>query len=160
MFAPATGQAGTPVPQVRRFALPARARPPAPWRGGSCHHEGTHHTTVPLEDNMAIESIGNSVTVKINPATETSPEGLLANAELHFHDGPLAGLKLVGFTIWAGRHGRRTITFPARHYNTNRTRRSFTLLRDLAGHDASDALRRLILEAYAAAVTPPPDITD
>jgi len=36
--------------------------------------------------------------------TSTStPAGKLADAELHFTDGPLAGLKLVGFGVWERR---------------------------------------------------------
>ena len=38
--------------------------------------------------------------VKIVPRTAGAPAGKLADAELHFSDGLLAGLKLVGFTVW------------------------------------------------------------
>ena len=35
--------------------------------------------------------------IKFVPNVKSSPVGKLADAELHFSDGPLAGLKLVGF---------------------------------------------------------------
>ena len=38
-----------------------------------------------------------SMTVKIVVNDKGNPPGKLAEAELHFSDGPLAGLKLIGF---------------------------------------------------------------
>ena len=38
----------------------------------------------------------DSVTVKITANDKGNPPGKLADAELHFADGPLAGLKLIG----------------------------------------------------------------
>ena len=56
----------------------------------------------------------------------------LADAELHFHGGPLAGLKLIGFAVWERRSGGgRNVTFPARQYSVNGERRSFALLRSI-----------------------------
>ena len=43
--------------------------------------------------------------VKITPNEKGNPPGKLADAELHFGDGPLAGLKLIGFSIWERRGG-------------------------------------------------------
>ena len=43
----------------------------------------------------------DSMTVKINPNDKANPVGKLADAELHFTGGPLEGLKLIGFGIWA-----------------------------------------------------------
>jgi hypothetical protein len=41
--------------------------------------------------------------------------GKLADAELQFHTGILAGLKLLGLAIWERRTGSgRNVTFPAR----------------------------------------------
>jgi|SRR5262245_44975850 len=78
-----------------------------------------------------------------------SPPGKLADAELHFTDGPLEGLKLIGFSVWERRSGGgRNVTFPARQYTVNAERRSFALLRatrDMADHDR---IRDLILAAY------------
>ena len=90
--------------------------------------------------------------IKVVPAPEGSPAGKLADAELHFTDEPLVGLKLVGFGIWEGRSGGgQSVTFPSRQYTVNGERRSFTLLRALSGRDAADSLRDQILAAYAAA---------
>src|SRR4029077_5412022 len=75
----------------------------------------------------------------------------LADAELHFTAGPLAGLKLIGFAIWERRGGSgRNVTFPARQYSLNGERRSFALLRPIADTTAQHAGRDRILEAYAA----------
>ena len=89
--------------------------------------------------------------VKIIPNDKTNPPGKLADAELHFTDGALDGLKLIGFGIWERRTGSgRNVTFPARQYSVNGERRSFSLLRPLNGDaTAQDRLRELILEAYA-----------
>jgi hypothetical protein len=80
-----------------------------------------------------------------------NPAGKLADAELHFTDGPLAGLKLIGFGIWERRNAAgRNVTFPARSYSVNGERRSFALLRPLADLTAQDSIRTAILDAYAA----------
>ena len=53
--------------------------------------------------------------VKITPNDKGNPPGKLADAELHFTDGTLAGLKLIGFGIWERKSGgHRNVTFPAR----------------------------------------------
>lgn len=77
-----------------------------------------------------------------------TPAGKLADAELHFATGPLAGLRLVGFAVWEGKRGGRNVTFPARNYSVNGERRSFALLRPITDTAPHDALRDLILEAY------------
>jgi hypothetical protein len=78
-----------------------------------------------------------------------NPPGKLADAELHFSDGPLAGLKLIGFAIWERRSGGgRNVTFPARQYSVNGERRSFALLRAVADTCAQEGIKDLILEAY------------
>ena len=43
------------------------------------------------------------MTVKFTPNDKGNPPGKLADAELHFTDGPLEGLKLIGFGF--GRRG-------------------------------------------------------
>jgi hypothetical protein len=87
------------------------------------------------------------MTIKFISAAGTLP-GKLADVELHFPDGPLAGLKLIGFVVWARRTGDgRNVTFPARSYSINGERRSFALLRPIA--EANDRLRDEILMAYA-----------
>ena len=90
------------------------------------------------------------MTVKIAPNDTNNPPGKLADAELHFTDGPLDGLKLIGFAIWERRTGNgRNVTFPARQYSVNGERRSFALLRPTGDATAHDRVRELILQAYA-----------
>jgi len=67
--------------------------------------------------------------VKIIANDRGNPPGKLADAELHFNHGLLAGLKLVGFSI--------------------RERRSFALLRPIGGVTAQNAVGERILDAYA-----------
>jgi hypothetical protein len=87
--------------------------------------------------------------VKISRNDKGNPPGKLADAELHFAEGALDGLKLIGFSIWERRNGGgRNVTFPARQYSVNGERRSFALLRPLADGGAQDKLRDLILHAY------------
>ena len=87
--------------------------------------------------------------VKITPNDKGNPVGKLADAELHFNDGALEGLKLIGFAIWERRSGTgRNVTFPARQYSVNGERRSFALLRPILDAAAQDVVRDLILQAY------------
>lgn len=60
--------------------------------------------------------------VKIAPNEKGTPPGKLAEAELHFDDGCMSGLKLVGFAVWERRNGTDTT--------------------------AQDRVRDLILQAY------------
>ncbi len=90
------------------------------------------------------------MTIKITPNDKGNPPGKLADAELHFTDGPLEGLKLIGFAVWERRSGSgRNVTFPARQYSVNGERRSFALLRPIADATSHDRIREAILEAYA-----------
>ena len=92
-----------------------------------------------------------NMTVKFTPNDKGNPPGKLADAELHFVDGPLDGLKLIGFSIWETRTGaRRNVTFPARQYSVNGERRSFALLRPITDTAAQERIRDLVLEAYAS----------
>jgi hypothetical protein len=89
------------------------------------------------------------VTIKITPNDKGNPPGKLADAELHFTDGPLEGLKLIGFSVWERRGGNgRNVTFPARSYAVNGERRSFALLRPIVDVTSQSKLRELILEAF------------
>ena len=91
------------------------------------------------------------MTVKFIANEKGNPVGKLADAELHFDDGPFAGLKLIGFSIWERRTGGgRNVTFPARQYSVNGERRSFALLRPIMDTAAQERIRDLVLEAYAA----------
>jgi hypothetical protein len=89
--------------------------------------------------------------VKISRNDNGNPPGKLADAELHFNEGVLDGMKLIGFAIWERRNGSgRNVTFPARQYSVNGERRSFALLRPVLDAHAQDRVRDVILEAYDA----------
>src|SRR5712692_5726160 len=95
-----------------------------------------------------------NIVVKITPNDRGNPPGKLADAELHFIDGELDGLKLIGFSIWERRGGNgHNVTFPARQYSVNGERRSFALLRPIADVAAQEGVREAILKAYAEAET-------
>jgi hypothetical protein len=88
--------------------------------------------------------------VRITANEKGTPPGRLAEVELHFDDGPLEGLKLIGFSIWERRTGTgRNVTFPARSYVVNGDRRSFALLRPIVDVAAQERIRQIILDAYA-----------
>jgi len=88
--------------------------------------------------------------VKIFPNDKGNPPGKLADAELHFTEGVLDGLKLIGFAVWERRGGNgRNVTFPARQYAVIGERRSFALLRPASNAEAQEKLRDLILQAFA-----------
>jgi len=87
--------------------------------------------------------------VKISRNEKGNPPGKLAEAELHFTEGILDGLKLIGFAVWERRNGNgRNVTFPARQYSVNGERRSFALLRPIVDANAQERVRDLILQAY------------
>src|SRR5687767_1475994 len=91
-----------------------------------------------------------STIVKIVPNDKANPPGKLADAELHFTEGPLEGLKLIGFSIWERKTGNgRNVTFPARQYSVNGERRSFALLRPSGEATGQERIRELVLSAYA-----------
>lgn len=90
------------------------------------------------------------MTIKIIPNESGQPSGKLADAELIFTDAMLAGLKLIGFSVWQTRTGARNVTVPARQYSVNGERRAFALLRPVEDQKAIDAIRAAIIEAYAA----------
>jgi hypothetical protein len=95
--------------------------------------------------------VEDTVVVKITPNEKNNPPGKLADAELHFSDGALAGLKLMGFAVWERRTGNgRNVTFPARTFAVNGEKRSFALLRPVTGDaTAQDRIREIVLQAYA-----------
>ena len=88
--------------------------------------------------------------VKIVPNDKGNPPSKLADAELHFTEGVLEGLKLVGFAVWERRSGSgRNVTFPSRQYTVSGDRRSFALLRPVADAASQERVRDLVLQAYA-----------
>ena len=87
--------------------------------------------------------------VKIVPNDKGNPPSKLADAELHFTEGVLEGLKLVGFAVWERRSGSgRNVTFPSRQYTVSGDRRSFALLRPVADAASQERVRDLVLQAY------------
>jgi hypothetical protein len=61
-----------------------------------------------------------TMVVKFAPNDRGNPPGKLADAELHFSEGTLDGLKLIGFGIWQRRGGSgRNATFLARQYSVS-----------------------------------------
>ena len=91
------------------------------------------------------------IEIRILRNEQSKPAGKLADAEVHFLEGELAGLKLIGFGVWARRDGRgQNVTFPARPFTVVGERKNFSLLRAIDDPRAQDRIRRLILEAYAA----------
>jgi len=89
------------------------------------------------------------MTIKITPNEKGNPPGKLADAEIHFSDGALDGLKLIGFSVWERRGGGgRNVTFPARQYSVNGERRSFALLRPIVDSTAQNRIRDLVLQAF------------
>lgn len=91
--------------------------------------------------------------IHIQTNDKGNPPGKLADAELHFTEGPLAGLRLIGFAIWERRGtGGKNVTFPARQYSINGERRAFALLRPISDSNAQDNIREMIIQAYEESI--------
>jgi hypothetical protein len=83
---------------------------------------------------------------------ENGPERLVGEAEVLFHDGPLAGSKLVGFSLWRNADGDVSVTFPARSFGAGGERRFFDLLRAIEpGDDTIKRIKTWILDEYRKA---------
>jgi hypothetical protein len=90
-----------------------------------------------------------NIEVKILRNDRSTPVGKLADAEIHFIGGELAGLKLVGFAVWERRDGNgRSVTFPARQFIMHGDKRNFSLLRAIGDPNAQNRVRDLVLTAY------------
>jgi hypothetical protein len=96
--------------------------------------------------------------IVIIPNEKGTPVGKLADAEIHFEQGPLAGLKLVGFAVWEsqwpgkGRHQFLRVTVPSREYEVGGEKRRYDLVRPVSADQAAlEPLRDCILDAYANA---------
>lgn len=88
--------------------------------------------------------------VKFMPNEKGTPFGKLADAEVHFTEGLLQGMKLMGFIVWERKGGGgRIVTFPSRTYSVNGERRSYSLLRATHELSAQDGIRDLVLRAYS-----------
>ena len=77
-----------------------------------------------------------------------SPESKLADVEIHFEEGLLFGLKLVGCSVWRGKKGENpTVLVPSRSYATAGGVRYYELLRPAEDtptdpHGSKEAVRR------------------
>jgi hypothetical protein len=73
---------------------------------------------------------------------ESRPERLVCEAEVVFGEevGALAGMKLVGFSLWKSPEGEVFVTFPSRPIGVGNDRRYFDYLRSAEGV-AADAKR-------------------
>jgi hypothetical protein len=65
---------------------------------------------------------------------ENQPEKLVCEAEVLFEDeGPLTGMKLVGFSLWRSPEGEVYVTFPSRAFGSGNERRYYDYLRSVEG---------------------------
>jgi hypothetical protein len=77
------------------------------------------------------------------------PERLVCEAEVIFADGPLAGMKLVGFCLWRSPEGEVYITFPSRAFGAGSERRFFDYLQSVEGNGAdAKRVKAWIVDAY------------
>jgi hypothetical protein len=82
---------------------------------------------------------------------DSAPERLVCEAEVVFEGeaGPLAGMKLVGFSLWRSPEGEVYCTFPSRAFGAGNERRFFDFLRSVEGTSAdSKRVKAWILEQY------------
>lgn len=81
---------------------------------------------------------------------DNGPERLACEAEVHFDDdGPLAGMKIVGFSLWKSPEGEIYVTFPSRAFGAGSERRFFDYLRSVEGSTAdAKRVKQWILDEY------------
>ena len=93
-------------------------------------------------------SKSKSVQVQFTPR-QNGPERLVTEAEIHFEDGPLAGMRLVGFSLWRSTEGELYVTFPSRAFGAGTERKYFDYLRAVDGSSETvKAVKAWILEEY------------
>ena len=84
---------------------------------------------------------------------ESAPERLVCEAEVIFESeaGPLAGMKLVGFSLWRSPEGEVYVTFPSRAFGAGNDRRFFDYLRSVEGNGAdTKRVKTWIMEQFRA----------
>ncbi len=109
------------------------------------------------------------MTITVRLSRRGGPSGKLANVELYFPNGDLAGLKLTGFGAWEAAPGRPPrVTFPSRNSNVNGDRCNVLLrpivearlgpllLEWILVQRPVDGLNEIILDAFNAAVAARP----
>ncbi len=80
---------------------------------------------------------------------EQGPERLVCEAEIHFEEGPISGMRLVGFSLWRSPEGEVYVTFPSRAFGAGAERRFFDYLRAIDG--TAEPVKRVkawILDEY------------
>ena len=84
---------------------------------------------------------------------ENSPERLVSEAEIHFDEGALEGMRLVGFSLWRSPEGELYVTFPSRAFGSGSERRFFDYLRSTDGTlDGVKRVKAWILDEYRRTV--------
>jgi hypothetical protein len=79
------------------------------------------------------------------------PERLVCDAEIVFEEVPLAGMKLVGFSLWRSTDGDVYVTFPSRAFGAGSERKYFDYLRSAEGLSAEvKRVKDWILGEYRA----------
>jgi hypothetical protein len=82
-------------------------------------------------------------------ARENGPERLVCDAELVFMDGPLADMKLTGFSLWRGADAATYVTFPSRAFGAGTERKYFDYLRSVEGtQSAVKRVKDWIVDQY------------
>jgi hypothetical protein len=84
---------------------------------------------------------------------ENAPERLVCEAEVVFDGdmGPLAGMKLVGFSLWRSAEGEVFVTFPSRAFGAGNDRKYFDYLRSVEGQAAEPKrVKAWILDEFRA----------
>lgn len=92
------------------------------------------------------------VTVNFVPR-ENGPERLLCEVEIVFGEpcGVMAGMKLVGFSVWQSPDGDLYVTFPSRAFGAGSDRRYFDYLRSSDGLPAdARRVKSWILDEFRA----------
>jgi hypothetical protein len=107
------------------------------------------HTHKPKRDAMN-GTIGAGEGFKIEFAFSSGkPENMVCEAEVHLTDGPLAGLKIVGFSIYRDVKGELYVTLPARAFGAGMDRRYFDYIRSSDGdHSKVQKVKELIIKAF------------
>jgi len=93
---------------------------------------------------------------------DSAPERLVCEAEVVFEAeaGPLAGMKLVGFSLWRSPEGEVYVTFPSRAFGAGNERRFFDFLRSVEGTAAdSKRVKAWILDQYRGSREESPERT-
>jgi hypothetical protein len=85
---------------------------------------------------------------------ENQPERLVCEAEVLFEEeGPLTGMKLVGFSLWRSPDGEVYATFPSRAFGAGNERRYFDYLRSVDNNvQTVKRVKAWILKSYEQAI--------